>query len=390
MEDGNLRSGVRRACVPLTPEANLTTMNLTRLRTLWNLSREGANHYQTGSLRTFFRFYQLSKQFHFPPEEACRLGLVDPHLDDDQIRSRYISKNYLMKIQARFNPRDRLALTEDKEIFYPFCKAHGIPHPEVLATIGPMGGWTRTGRNVVDRREWERVLMEELPHRFILKPSGGCHGEGVRRIERKGDGFIDHEGSEWTASRLIEFLTSGPAKSRWILQEVLANHPELVRLTGTEAVSTSRIITQIHPNGDCRVLHATLRVIIGRNIIDNISDGKTGNLVCDLDFETGVLTQCKNPVARWGPRTVEAHPGTGVRFKGFQLPDWTQACRLAESIAPKFLPSKMLGWDVAFSTEGPTIIETNACWDPPNDHDTAPIIVEALREEYDSLLAKRK
>jgi hypothetical protein len=61
---------------------------------------------------------------------------------------------------------------------------------------------------------------------------------------------------------------------------------------------------------------------------------------------------------------------------------------LVEGVAPKFLPARLLGWDVAFTPNGPVIIETNACWDPLNEFDSMTVIIEALEKEYRELLEK--
>lgn len=360
-------------------------MNLQRLRTIWALSREGAERYGTNALKVFFRFRHLSKNFRVNPEEACRLGMADPSLDDSTLRRRFLSKHHLLKIQVQHNPRQFFGLTEDKAIFYAYCRGHGIIHPKVFAVIGPLGGLTGEGTLLESREECERFIREELPHQFVLKTVGGHHGAEVFLVSRKDDLYLDSEGTLRDMGGLYDYCVSGSLTSRWVFQERLRCHPDIARLTGTEALSTARLITRIDEKGNSCLLHASLKVIVGKNIIDNICDGQTGNLVADVDFETGVITQCQNPSTKWGSLPLETHPDTGVPFQGFQLPHWTAARELVERIAPKFLPDRLLGWDVALTPEGPCIIEANAYWDPPNDHDTMSVIVEALRKEVDLL-----
>ena len=40
---------------------------------------------------------------------------------------------------------------------------------------------------------------------------------------------------------------------------------------------------------------------------------------------------------------------------------------LAEQAARAFLPLRTVGWDIAVTPEGPTLIEGNPFWDPSND-----------------------
>jgi hypothetical protein len=363
-------------------------MRFSRIREVWNLSREGAAHYNTNALKIFVRFWRIKRDLLFPPEEACHLGMADPSLEPDWLVRRFLSKSHLLEIQLRYNPKSHFGLTEDKAVFYTYCRGHGIPHPKVLAIVGPLGGWTDEGHFIHQRENWERFFEERLPERFLVKPSGGCHGDDVSVLIRKGSDFRDNQGVSWTAMQLCDRFLSGSLASRWILQEVLTNHPDIARLTGSEAISTARMITRIDTAGTCRLLFAEFRIIIGRNVVDNISYGKTGNLMSDIDLETGALNQCKSAGTKWGCPDVEAHPDTDVRFKGYRLPDWEEARRLVDGVAPKFLPARLLGWDVAFTPNGPVIIETNACWDPLNEFDSMTVIIEALEKEYRELLEK--
>jgi hypothetical protein len=63
---------------------------------------------------------------------------------------------------------------------------------------------------------------------------------------------------------------------------------------------------------------------------------------------------------------VTRHPVTGAVLPGFQLPLWPEACALARRAALSFRPLLTVGWDIAFTPDGPLLIEGNAWWDPPN------------------------
>jgi hypothetical protein len=362
-------------------------VNLQRLNTIWALSREGAGRYRTNALRIFLRLGHLSRKFRVNPEEACRVGIVDPALSDAEISRRFISKYLLQKIQTQYNPKSHFGITEDKAIFAAFCQGHSVPHPKLLAAFSPQGGWAGEGGAIHGRADWEKFFTEQLPERFVLKPTAGWHGNDVSVLTRNGALFEDNEGIERDAAQLYDFLmSSGDSNSRWVLQEVLANHPELVRLTGSGAISTCRMITLVDATGRTRLFHAHLRSIVGENVVDNIKYGQTGNLVSGVDLENGALSETKRAASKWGCDEVEAHPGTGVSFRSFRVPDWGKARDLVLAIAPKFLPARALGWDVAFTPEGPVVIEGNACWDPVNSLECSPRVIEPFREDYLKLL----
>jgi hypothetical protein len=44
------------------------------------------------------------------------------------------------------------------------------------------------------------------------------------------------------------------------------------------------------------------------------------------------------------------------------LPHWEEACRLVLEAAPRFVPTRALGWDIALSPRGPVTFEANTRW----------------------------
>ena len=58
---------------------------------------------------------------------------------------------------------------------------------------------------------------------------------------------------------------------------------------------------------------------------------------------------------------MERHPVSGYAFAGFRLPDWVAAMDLVEHAYDTALATyRLVGWDVAFTLEGPVLVEGNA------------------------------
>ncbi len=55
----------------------------------------------------------------------------------------------------------------------------------------------------------------------------------------------------------------------------------------------------------------------------------------------------------------ESHPYTGFKFEGFTVPFWQDIVSFIQIIAFKFNEIKYIGWDVAYTMNGPVIIEAN-------------------------------
>ena len=56
------------------------------------------------------------------------------------------------------------------------------------------------------------------------------------------------------------------------------------------------------------------------------------------------------------------HPDTGIEFKGFQLPMWSEVIQLAKNAHSVLSDIPTIGWDIAITESGPIIIEANSQW----------------------------
>ena len=299
--------------------------------------------------------------------EASLLGLLNPGISDSEF-SKYVSKRKMKRIQSSINPKSWDALTEDKSIFYKFCMAHGIPIPELFAIFfRKTAGWSFNKVVLRTDEDWIKFIDLELPSEFVIKPARGVYGKGISIYSRKENVFIDTSGKSYKAEELCKTMRSDPGYNCFVIQERLRNHPELVRLSDTPFLQTIRIITFYDNNGKCHILNAYLKPITGQNVIDNFDWGRTGNLFAEVLIDSGVLRTAGAMTPNFlGMEPVFTHPKSNVPFEGFQVPFWEETCMLVKDAAPKFLPVRTIGWDVALTPEGPYILEGNMWWDPSN------------------------
>jgi hypothetical protein len=326
----------------------------------------------------FLRANRLCRTRRFTPTEAYRLGLFLPGASRDG-HCDYISRKELTKIQKRLNPESRAALVRDKGAFYRFCLTADVPAPALYAVfLGPAPGWRPDGRALTGRKEWLEFMDNELPHEFVIKPTVGAYGRGVKVLARNGAGFFDNAGQTMRAEQLHDAMGDDEFAG-FVIQQRVRNAPELLRLTGTEALQTVRMITFLDVDAGCRILHGNFKPILGDHVADNSIDGLTGNVEAPVDLADGVLGPANQIMGTGeGIRTIRQHPATGAVFEGFRLPMWQQACRLVRATAPKFLPLRTIGWDVALTPTGPMIIEGNVWWDAPNQHASIGPLIRAL------------
>lgn len=288
-----------------------------------------------------------------------KCGLLDPALPDATAFG-CIRRADITPIQNRHNRLEWKCLTEDKAVFYSFCGHAGIPAPEMLAVVGRAGGRAVNSlKTPSGREEWEQYFASDLPAEFIVKPTLGAHGKGFR-LYRK-------DAADFSASALYDHLAGSPEWDNFVIQRRIFNHPDILRLTESEALQTARIITWVTPRGSIEVYLTFFRIVVGANMYDNYNYGLTGNLIANVEPASGRLTAATGASSNGiGFSVLTHHPKTGERFAGFELPHWQEARKLAERAAMLFLPLRTIGWDLALTEEGPLLLEGNAEWDPVN------------------------
>lgn len=379
---------VRSASDSHNPEALPLTWSLPRLRGNTRFGRRGAvatfaktlgefhesirataAANRASAMAVLLRFARLYILSRYSREELFPLGLCDPHLGQAELEA-CMSREDLYDMQLLFNPPSYNYVTEDKVVFYLFCKSAGIRIPELFAVFDPVLGWTADETHLNSRDDWLRYFAESVPDAFVIKPALGVHGMALGAFQRNASGFVDGAGKQYLPADLYEFMATNADFSRFVIQQRLANHPELVRISGSEAVQTVRAITLVREGEVPELLLAVQKIVKGSGVADNFRWGRTGNMVASVDLENGTLDRIVTGAQHGvGMREVEQHAVTGVTLKGYRLPLWDQLRALVIDAARKMLPIRTVGWDVALTPDGPVIVEGNMWWHP--DHHNA-------------------
>lgn len=348
--------------------------------------RDAARHYGVSPLAVLARVVRLKLRERFRPQESFLWGLADPRLPTSKIRD-FTSRGQLYRLQAVHNPMSLTYLTEEKAIFYSYCTGAGIRVPTLYGVYHATGGWSLVGerRRIADRDGWRRFFAEDLPESFVIKPAKGVYARGLRVLRRK-DGsdangtLVDSQGRDHDVDGLLDALDQDRQYDVFVVQERLRNHADLEALSGRESVQTARVVTLVDGRTP-RVLFACFKVIAGDGDSDNFDYGRSGNLLADVDLDSGALRAPKGRhPSGFGLVGHERHPQTDAALEGFVLPHWRETRELAESAALKFLPLRTIGWDIAITPDGPSILEGNVWWDAlHNAHRHMPRYVETVR-----------
>ena len=197
------------------------------------------------------------------------------------------------------------------------------------------------------RREWIdasaatgdelRAFLARHP-RVIAKPSRGEGGAGISIYASQDVEDV----AAWRTS-LIE-------SDQTLLEEVLSQHEALSELY-PDSVNTVRMITYRDPKDELHVIASVLRIGNG-SVIDNFASGGMFTMLDDdgVALYPGVDKQS---------HIYRTHPVTGTPIQGFQVPHYAEIVSMIADAAKRLPTVPYVGWDIAVTPEGPSLIEAN-------------------------------
>lgn len=188
--------------------------------------------------------------------------------------------------------------------------------------------------------------------RVFVKPINLELAEGVHRmVVRPADDLRALFGSllEEAAALGCEDVTR-EVDHRLILEEELVQSAEMARFNPSE-MSVVRVTTVLLKDR-VHYFYPCFRMMCGDGeaqkgemySYDALIDADTGELVTD-----GIESRGE----------VERHPVTGMKIKGYRMPEWEQLKAMLEAAARRLPTLRYIGWDVAHTRKGWSIIEGN-------------------------------
>lgn len=237
-----------------------------------------------------------------------------------------------------FKDFDYLGLLRDKFVFGQYMKSINKPTP-VNYVLG--NSTSITELNVLPQGE-VKAFCKDLT---------GFGGADVFPVTLR-EGKVYVEGAEkdlsWLQSRMND---------QFIIQEKISQEKELNKMYAG-AINTIRILTA-NNGGKVRIVSAIMRIGANGSSTDNWA---SGGVIVKVNMENGKLEKYgyfKNV----SKGKVTAHPDSGIPFEGFQIPFYKESCELVLDLHRYFYGIHSIGWDVAITPDGPTILEGNDNWD---------------------------
>lgn len=230
-------------------------------------------------------------------------------------------------------PRSSDAIA-DKLAFYEMCKACALPTPAVLAVFTPAG----------DLIKFDPGLP--LEQDLFIKPRLGRSGGKAERFRWLQGEFLSDRGYSLKANELQRHLSirARNEKVALLVQPVLLNHPDL-KLHTSAALATARLVTGRFTDGRVVPIFSFIYFATSKSITSQHA------YVALVDITTGYLL---SPPRTFSGQCLSDYPT--------KLPDWESAAafvQAAHDACPNYV---FVGWDIAFTTRGPMLLEGNENW----------------------------
>lgn len=244
--------------------------------------------------------------------------------------------------------KDRNILCEDKKVAHIFNTGLNIPQPKSLLFIDNKK-LLSPNLESINEFDFNKIISESTANKIFVKPTFGIGGKGIEVFNKdKINNLFFNDNLKvalnWDyISRIIQ--------NDYVIQEGVNQHKIMDNIY-PYSVNTFRIVTELK-NSNVTILFALLRMGCGGMQIDNAS---SGGIYIKIDSKTGELGKIAIADNR---KEYTHHPDTLFKFENYKIPVWNDIIEFAKEIANKYAPIKYIGWDIAYSTNGPILIEGN-------------------------------
>lgn len=251
----------------------------------------------------------------YTDEECDIYGLEN--LANPDAASNFISNDLFRRIfRPAVNNSAQQHLLEDKWVSQLYFQSIGVHMPSLVGLYHPNFGTTGSGALLRTIAQLEEALRPLLPAKLIFKPRGGRLGHNIVSAEfaQTVDGTVLVTCNDTTVP-LPDFIEHLPADA-----------------------------------------------------FGDFDGGYAGWLVPIFCSAASVHARAGTLRSEHVPRGgnwVSKHPDSGVTFEGRTIPMWDSVRELCCRAARGVSGIRSVGWDVALTRDGPTILEGNANWGLP-------------------------
>lgn len=319
-----------------------------------NLRRYGSrveNEYGISRSRQFLRQCYIAFRHDTSPTTYYTYFLYEPErweVSHTLLYDSWKSHRYMVYTLYTLSdtPPDEKEVLNDKLLFFDRCETHDLPTPSLLAVFED--GTVRRPRDAAP----------SLPRKDVfVKPRAGSKGQGAAKYTYVGEDCWLNGDASYDSSALFGALEKRSEDEAVLLQPALRNDASWGPFT-SGALASVRLITGRTPQGDITPLGAKLRMPVGDTHVDNIS---AGGIFSQVELDSGRMSMGVSMRPIDDTFRHESHPDTGHPLPGAILPHWEEVVQLG-CRAHSACDVITIGWDIALTTDGLSILEGNCGW----------------------------
>jgi hypothetical protein len=201
---------------------------------------------------------------------------------------------------------------------------------------------------ISELKEW---IIKNKYKSIIIKKYNSVGGFGVKKINIKyvnNEIYINNERLEEKINYLRKYD---------LAEEFVEQHP-LVNKLNPSCLNTVRVVT-IRTGDQIDIIGAAIRLGVN-NDVDNFH---SGGIAINVDLSTGCLKGEGFKLAPSIPESFSEHPITKIKLDGYHLPHWNLVLETVTKASLMVPEVRTVGWDVAITENGVSLIEGNHDWD---------------------------
>lgn len=298
-----------------------------------------------GLIRQLVDQIYLSIRYFVPPHAYYFFGLYDP--TKRKMTSSYVQDHEIRPLLLYINSNNDLNIFNDKRRFFNESKKNELPVIPVVAEF------SNGEMDMSPNSQFRNLPKVDL----FAKPALGRCGSGpILYVYLKSNYYRSSGGFVLTSDQLLANVSECSRVEPYILQERILNASTLSGFS-IGGLCTARVVTCHRTNDSFEHLVSIFKMPRGDCIVDNFT---TGGIACPVDEKTGLLgagTTINSDIQKF-----DRHPDTGEKIVGFKLPFWHEVIQLCLRAHRVFYNFAFVGWDVAFTDDGPVLVEANPEW----------------------------
>ncbi|WP_428926472.1 sugar-transfer associated ATP-grasp domain-containing protein [Marinibacterium sp. SX1] len=290
-----------------------------------------------------------------PTHEYYNFGLYDPAIPMEE-KKQYVGIKGSWLINKELTPKTlpwARGFVGNKVMFTSLIDRLGFRTTETQAVVS-----TRSRFGAIPTLDTPEALEHFLRHdaRYPLfgKPSNYSGSFGSALIDRlEGDEIVLGDDRRLGLDAFCREIIAEYGEG-YLLQSAIEQNRAMTEMVG-RAIGTIRLVT-IRDGAMPRPFYALWKIPSPKAMSDNF--WQDGSMIAPVEMETGQVGQAWIGTGL-DARSIDSHPVSGRAFAGFALPFWDEARRMATEAHALFPEFGVIGWDVAFTEEGPLLIECN-------------------------------